>query len=189
MNDQHLLEKIRTGDTGWIELAYKQHRKTFIAWVGKLLKIDDETAADLFQSALLTLYENVQSGQLKELTSSLQTYLFAIGKNKGYEYLAKKAKEQRLSVYEFSLAYTQGNTEEQEIAYAETSQHLLRVVDTLGEPCLPLLRLFYYEKKSWEQISSMLGYKTVNSAKTMKYKCMQKIKEIMHTTKTGLAHG
>lgn len=189
MSNSSLLDRIKNGDSSWIELAYKDYRQSFVGWIRKLLKVDDETAADLFQSALLTLYENVQGGQLKELTSSVQTYLFAIGKNKGYEYLAKKNRQQKLSVYEFSLVYTEGSSYEQEMAYEHSTNQLMRVVERLGEPCMPLLRLFYYERKSWEQISGLLGYKTINSAKNMKYKCMQKIKEIMHTTKTDLAHG
>jgi len=53
------------------------------------------------------------------------------------------------------------------------------VVDSMGEPCEPLLRNFYWEKKSWAIIAKELVYSGADSAKTQKNKCMGKLKKIV----------
>ncbi len=179
MTERSILDKIKQGDDAWIREAYREYRQAFARWIRKQFLVPEEVAADLFQSALLTLCENVKSGRLTELTSSLQTYLFAIGKNKAFEYLKQQARHQNISVYDFSLLYYDSGDADMARENQNLLTQMLDVVSRLGQPCLPLLHLFYYENKSWEEISGMLGYKTVNSAKNMKYKCMQKIKEMM----------
>jgi RNA polymerase sigma factor (sigma-70 family) len=188
MTERSILDKIKQGDDAWIREAYREYRQGFARWIRKQFLVPEEVAADLFQSALLTLCENVKSGRLTELTSSLQTYLFAIGKNKAHEYLKQQQRQQNISVYDFSLLYNEADEGGQTSESQSLMTHLLDVVSRLGQPCLPLLHLFYYENKSWEEISGMLGYKTVNSAKNMKYKCMQKIKEMMAAVSLTQAH-
>ena len=51
-----------------------------------------------------------------------------------------------------------------------------KAVYKMGEPCSPLLLSFYWDKLSWENIAVLLHYKDANSAKTQKYKCIQKLK-------------
>jgi RNA polymerase sigma-70 factor (ECF subfamily) len=188
MTERSILNKIKQGDDAWIREAYREYRQGFTRWIRKQFLVPEEVAADLFQSALLTLCENVKSGRLTELTSSLQTYLFAIGKNKAHEYLKQQQRQQNISVYDFSLLYNEADEGGQTSESQSLMTQLLDVVSRLGQPCLPLLHLFYYENKSWEEISGMLGYKTVNSAKNMKYKCMQKIKEMMAAVSLTQAH-
>ena len=53
------------------------------------------------------------------------------------------------------------------------------VVDKMGKPCAPLLKLFYWEKKSWTDIAQELPYSGADSAKTQKNKCMGKLKVLV----------
>ncbi len=62
-----------------------------------------------------------------------------------------------------------GRESEQEVA-------VRKAVYAMGEPCAPLLLLFYWDKLTWEDIALQLHYKDANSAKSQKYKCIQKLK-------------
>ena len=53
------------------------------------------------------------------------------------------------------------------------------VVNNMGKPCAPLLKLFYWGKKSWTDIANILPYSGADSAKTQKNKCMGKLKALV----------
>jgi RNA polymerase sigma-70 factor (ECF subfamily) len=48
----------------------------------------------------------------------------------------------------------------------------------LGQPCQQLVELFYYEKKSMEEISARLNYKNADTAKNQKCKCMARLRSL-----------
>ena len=47
----------------------------------------------------------------------------------------------------------------------------------LGEPCSELIKDFYINKLSMEQIAEKFGYTNADNAKTQKYKCLQRLKK------------
>jgi DNA-directed RNA polymerase specialized sigma subunit len=47
----------------------------------------------------------------------------------------------------------------------------------LGDTCKRLLQLFYFEHKSWDLITEIMGYSTAASARNQKYKCDEKIRK------------
>jgi len=49
----------------------------------------------------------------------------------------------------------------------------------LGDPCRSLLDLFYYKKKSMEEIAVELNYKNAETAKNQKYKCMERLRKMV----------
>jgi len=48
----------------------------------------------------------------------------------------------------------------------------------LGDACQQILRLFYFMKKSMEEITGIMGYKNADTVKNQKYKCMQRLKKV-----------
>jgi DNA-directed RNA polymerase specialized sigma24 family protein len=65
--------------------------------------------------------------------------------------------------------------EEKEEVYAMLESAL----QELGEPCKTLLTLSYYKNYSTDEIASALNYKSTDSAKTQKYKCLVRLKKIV----------
>jgi len=54
-----------------------------------------------------------------------------------------------------------------------------KAIETLGGPCKQLLESFYYQKLSWGEIASLIGYSTPASARNQKYKCLERIRSIV----------
>src|SRR5690554_6753794 len=79
--ENNLIEQIRAGDKKEIEHIYNQHREEFLAYADRF-SIQTDEAVDIYQDSIIVLYENIMSQKLTSLTSSLKTYLFAIGKYK-----------------------------------------------------------------------------------------------------------
>ena len=80
-SDEKLLDKF----------AKVQRNKT-IAYLKKQFSLPSDDCEDIFQEAFITLYNNIQEGKLKELTSSISTYFMAICKNKTLELLRNRGK-------------------------------------------------------------------------------------------------
>ena len=158
-----------------IEL-YKRHRKEFIGWVWQQFKMDPDDAADVFQDSIIILRRNIVSGKLSELTSSLKTYLFAIGKNTALSKLKSNTKwytnPDLINNQQDGQALVTGQLE-----LSERQQWIKKLMGSLGEPCLSILRLFYYRSFSMEAIARELGYKNENVVKSQKLRCIKALKE------------
>lgn len=176
MNENSLIEKIKNGDMAILANIYSENRVEFILWVKKSFQCDDESAVDIYQASMLSLYENIISGKLVDLSSSLKTYLFAIGKNKTRELQRLNSKELK-----FRELYNTPDelTDEEDInPYEEKLSSLAHALSTLGNPCKKLLDLFYFHKHGLEEISKKMGYKNAETTKNLKYKCIVRLRKI-----------
>jgi RNA polymerase sigma factor (sigma-70 family) len=168
-----LIEKLRSDGQEELNRIYKGHREEFIFWINKSYQVPIDDAKDIYQFSILKLYENVLSGQLTTLNSSLKTYLFAIGKNKALEYHRAMAKRVNPA---FDL-YLEIDSEDSRLK-EEQLQSIEKGLQELGEPCSTLLTLYYYQRQTMETITQTLGYKNANTAKNQKYKCLQRLKKL-----------
>jgi RNA polymerase sigma-70 factor (ECF subfamily) len=175
MNNNEVLERIKTGDKRALEEVYIKYRPEFIGWMTSTYKVSESDAKDLYQQSVLILYENIVNGKLIEMSSNFKTYLYAVGKNKFSE--LKRQWERNTAEVNDNLPDHFGNNDEDDknsILLLISEKALL----LLGNPCKELLELYYYHKKSMNEIADMLGYKNEGSAKNQKYKCLLRLKDI-----------
>lgn len=133
----------------------------------------EEEAQDIFQEAMVVLYEKVNEGNF-ELTSTLKTWIYAVCRNKWLKQLEKKKKNYRFTDFENFDETIAANEEEETNVHALLRESLSR----LGTGCRKLLLLFYYFRKSMDEIATELNYTNADNAKSQKYKCIQKLKTI-----------
>ena len=128
-----------------------------------------EDAEDIFQDALLILYKKAKTGEFV-LSSSIKTYIVAVAKNLWYAELRRKGKE----------VITEDFNEPIEEPMIEQEQHFKRAemaFNLLGEKCKQLLILFYFRKKSMQEVARTLEFSNEKVAKNQKYRCLEKAKE------------
>ncbi|MEZ5008858.1 MAG: hypothetical protein R2753_11965 [Chitinophagales bacterium] len=71
---QNILEKLKKGDSYSSTLFIEKMK--FVGWAAKQFNADDEMATEIYQDAVVTLYENIHSGKLTDMTLVLSpTYL------------------------------------------------------------------------------------------------------------------
>ncbi|GGZ33225.1 hypothetical protein GCM10007049_28590 [Echinicola pacifica] len=177
MTDHEILIHIRAGDQQVLEKVYVQHREPFISWLKKQYNCSKEEGQEIYQVTFYIFYENVLTGKLQYLTSSIKTYLFGIGKYKILEHIRVESKK----AYEIREEYFQME-EEQTFPDLDQENMIISALRTLGDPCKKLLELVYYENRSMEDIAHALNYKNPDTAKNQKYKCMQRLKKLVMTT-------
>ncbi len=174
MFDQKVIAQIRNGDERKLAEIYQAYRNDFIYWAVRNYSLAEEVARDVYQVAVVILYENIRSGKLTSLQSSVKTYLFGIGKNKIMEELAAQKKVQHIQENFRFEPLPEDSKEEKEEVFKSLETALIE----LGEPCRTVLEMYYYKNYGIEEIASALNYKGTDSAKTQKYKCLMRLKKI-----------
>ena len=52
-------------------------------------------------------------------------------------------------------------------------------MEQLGETCRKVLMYYYFDEMSMQEIADKLGFANTDTAKTKKYKCKQKLDELV----------
>lgn len=171
--DSELLEPIRRNDKAAIEKFYMLYREEFIRWLKRQYRSNYETSVEIYQQAFVICYENILDGTLNVLTSSLKTYLFAVGRNKMNEML--RSKSRNLAVMPGYLPDPEPDDNPYE---SPDIRQVSRNLQQLGNPCRDLLTAFYYHHKSLIDIALEMDYKNADTAKNMKYKCLERLRKL-----------
>ena len=185
-SDAQLLQGIAAGTRQVTAQVYKQHYPTVMHWINGAGG-NDADAADIFQEAMVVLFEKARNEDFR-LSCRIGTYLFAICKHLWYKKLEQRKRmpgampEHAVGDDGFDAAYEDDIKvhEEREEHYAQLDVAL----DAIGEPCRSLLKAFYHQDKSMQEIAADFGYTNPDNAKTQKYKCLMRLKKIFFSTRS-----
>lgn len=174
-----ILVELRNGSDKLLREIYLDNRDKFLNFARRYQLSEDENI-DVYQDAYVIFYDNVLSGKLSELKSSVSTYLFSIGKYLIFDRMRKNKKtvgsqfpmevvgEPDVSLEELSLGGQELSTEQ---------KLLQKYFVTLGPQCKELLNLFYYRGFTVQEIVESGGYNNENVVKAAKSRCMKTLKE------------
>lgn len=139
----------------------------------------EEDAKDAFQESVWVLYQNCQKPDF-QLSASIKTYLSAVSMNQWRK--KKRNTKKEISKDSFpESADQQGFTQETIEQEAEMELLAEKILEGLGDSCSKILKAYYYLKLSMREIAESLGYSSENSAKTQKYKCLERAKNLAKT--------
>lgn len=137
---------------------------------------DEHDAKDIYQEAIIILYNNVKSGSF-ELRSKLKTYIYSICRRlwlKRLNQISKYGGNVRDFEDHIFIDDDISEQEGREMAFTKMEKAL----NTLGEPCKTIIEDFYMHSKSMQDISEKFGYTNTDNAKNQKYKCLQRLKKL-----------
>jgi len=131
-----------------------------------------EDAQDVFQDALVVLYEQAVAGTLV-LTASASTYLVGVSRHLWQHELRRRARlpHEPLPDDPGPLLADAPAAEE------PASFAVLDYVQQLGDKCRAVLLAFYYFQQPLTQIAAAHGYRSVRSATVQKFKCLERLRE------------
>ncbi|MES2731393.1 MAG: sigma-70 family RNA polymerase sigma factor [Bacteroidota bacterium] len=183
----HLLS-FKNGNSRALDEFYLKHRREFLKWAEKIFGIDSAEALDVYQDAILILYENIHRGKLYQLDASLKTYFFGICKNLILKKLARSRSEKK----RWEVVIKEGD---QAIApdYDKVTDHeemrldaVVSALNGLSERNQSILKLYYYNKLSLKDIAEQLGYESVDVVKNQKVRCMKYLKKLLSDEFAGI---
>lgn len=166
---------LKKDDEKTIRDLYNEYRPGFLLFSNRY-GLDKNQVLDIYQDAIIALCENAQKGHLDELTSSIKTYLFSIGK---YMIFAQMRKKKRID--EFANIE---DFEGQWVDYSEERENkdiqlLRKSLSKLGGKCQEILKLFYYKEYNLDEITQLMKYENKNVAKSQKSRCIKQLKDII----------
>lgn len=175
INEKPLLEGLACSDKKAVETIYRENYNMI---QGLVINNNGsaEDAKDIFQEAMIVLYEKVRSGNF-ELNCQIKTYVYSVCRRLWLKRL------QQLNHYSLGVENLEAVIDvEEEIERHEKRnaefEIMERAISHLGEPCKSLLEAYYLQKKSMQEIAINFGYTNADNAKTQKYKCLIRLKKI-----------
>jgi len=173
-NEQLLLKGLALNDKKAVETIYKDNYNMVQALIiSNNGNVDD--AKDIFQEAMIVLYEKVQSGSF-ELNCQINTFVYSVSRRL---WLKRLMQQNRYTLSEDGLDTVQieDELEEHEKRNADFAR-MEKAMSGLGEPCKSLLEAYYLQKKSMQEIAAEFGYTNPDNAKNQKYKCLMRLKKL-----------
>lgn len=174
-NEKALLQGLARSDKKAIEIIYRENYNMVQSLILNNSGSTDD-AKDIFQEAMIVLYEKVRSGTF-ELNCLIKTYVYSVSRRLWLKRL------QQMNRYVPAIENLQDTVSvEEDVEENEriNSEFLAmeKAIGSLGEPCKSLLEAYYLEKKSMQEIASFFGYTNADNAKNQKYKCLVRLKKI-----------
>lgn len=173
-------------DTRLLDKFAKAQKDKSIAYLKKQFNLSSDDCEDIFQEAFITLYENIQKGKLKELTSSLATYFMGICRNKTLELLRDKERYVAMP-FEVNTGSQSTFLDEQvdKILMLESDNQSIQdkkeaivrnIVRDLPSPCDELLWGYYRDGFSMKKLADRFNYASENAVKVTKHRCCEKFR-------------
>lgn len=177
--DLLLLKGLAKNDKRSVEEIYKQNFNLIQALIINNSGSTDD-AKDIFQEAMVVLYEKTRSGSF-ELNCQIKTYLYSVAKRL---WLKRLQQSNRYVSNDFENDENEISVDDDMVDHEEKDKEfkmMHEAIGNLGEPCKSLLIAFYFNKKNMQEIAENFGYTNAENAKTQKYKCLMRLKKIFFT--------
>lgn len=157
-------------------LLYESNRRPVFAYVTRNSGTEDD-GEDMLQESLVVLWERVRSGQF-EYTAKLSTFIYGIVKNIWSRRLARKRMETPTELD--PERHSDGALSPlEDLMECEEAELVRTALERIGERCKQLLKLFYWEELSMEEIAVQMGFANSDSAKAKKYQCKKALETVL----------
>ena len=176
--EKEVLKGLANNDKKAVETIYQENFNTIQTLIINNNGSSDD-AKDIFQEAIIVLYEKVRSGAF-ELNCQIKTFLYSVSRRLWLKRLQQQNRysspgdsmENVVPVEEDLEAHEQRNAE---------FEMMEKAINNLGEPCKSLLEAYYIQKQNMQVIAASFGYTNADNAKNQKYKCLMRLKKIFFT--------
>ena len=186
-NEKALLQGLARSDKKAIEVIYRENYNMVQSLIINNSG-SSEDAKDIFQEAMIVLYEKVRSGTF-ELNCLIKTYVYSVSRRLWLKRLQQMNRYVPATENLQDTVPVEEDVEENERIDSEF-QAMEKAINSLGEPCKSLLEAYYLEKKSMQEIALFFGYTNAENAKNQKYKCLVRLKKIFFAQyKNGNGNG
>jgi RNA polymerase sigma factor (sigma-70 family) len=174
-DEQALLEGLAASEKKAVETIYQGNFnmvQTLI--INNNGSADD--AKDIFQEAMIVLYEKVRSGTF-ELNCQIKTFVYSVSRRLWLKRLQQQNRYSAPGDNMENVVAVEEDLEEHEQRNTEFDM-MEKAINNLGEPCKSLLEAYYLQKQNMQVIAANFGYTNADNAKNQKYKCLMRLKKI-----------
>jgi RNA polymerase sigma factor (sigma-70 family) len=164
-------------DFSFFEEVYLLYKKEFILFAAKNFSVAEEEADDVFQEAVIALYENIRDGKILSFESTVKTYIFSIAKYKILNIIEKKRHHGNFCSYEMiNGKKSETNLMDQENEEEHLKKQAKVFMEMLAGEEKKLIEDFYLHEKSIKEIADELGI-TEGTARKRKHDILKRLSE------------
>ena len=174
-NERALLEGLAASEKKAVETIYRENYNMVQSLIINNNGSADE-AKDIFQEAMIVLYEKVRSGTF-ELNCQIKTYVYSVSRRLWLKRLQQLNRFSSTVEELEAVVPVEEEIEEHEKRNSEFEM-MDKAISSLGEPCKSLLEAYYLQKQNMQIIAANFGYTNADNAKNQKYKCLMRLKKI-----------
>lgn len=179
--DEELVTSLKSGDDRLLKKFYLDTRPEFIEWARKKFSLGEVQAKDVYQDAVIIIYENIQLGKLDELKKGLKSFLYIVGRN---IILNQDKKKNVIKNHEGKVSeHYQHIAESRE---KEAPPAIKNLISNMSEPCKSILIHYYYDNLPLKEIAHIMNYKNMTVAKNQKQRCFKRLKQEIEKIKNQL---
>jgi len=178
MTDQDYIIAIRNNDQKAITKMYAKFRSSTLGYLRKHTSLSSDDISDIYQEAMI-LVVNKASSPTFLLTSALSTFIISVSDNMAKNRTRKNSRAISLDDDKSHIHNLSNDETNQHDAIEQQEQYrtLRHIISDMGEPCQSLLKAFYWEELSYEEIAKKLpNYSTADSARNNKSRCVTKLR-------------
>lgn len=172
----NLKRQLKTGNGEQLKSIFES---TASYCINKLIlkhKCGQEDAEDIYTDAILNLRDKIINDKIDSLVD-LRGYLYATCKNMLLVKL-KRAKRFNNSLENFYNGHTVNILQDDDVSYKDGIIKLaMDALSTLPVKCRELLKAFYFDQLSMEEMADKFKFSSANVAKVSKSRCLQKLVE------------
>ncbi|NND62134.1 MAG: sigma-70 family RNA polymerase sigma factor [Flavobacteriaceae bacterium] len=174
-----LVQSIKKNDPVVLKKLYQEN---YFKVEGFILKNSGSKpqAKDIYQEAFMAMYQNIKADKFTpQNETALQGYLYRIAKNKWTDFLRSSEFKKTTALESFAQVSDEIDEGiiEDEMAKNSQLEAAMNAFKKLGEECKHLLEVFYFQKKSMNEIALLYNIGEA-SARNKKYRCIQKLKSL-----------
>ncbi|MCH7409791.1 sigma-70 family RNA polymerase sigma factor [Belliella sp. DSM 111904] len=175
MIDPQIISNLQSDNDFFYKMFYLEHREDFVRYIMKI-GLNKEEAIVVFHESLLVLRKKAKANSLKDVSVSLKTFFYAIGKYKAYDLIKIQKKE--ILVFQEEIMDPKIPLIEDE-DQSELIQTIKIKFQELGKSCRKLLTSFYLEGLSIKEITESENYENENTVRAQKSRCLKQLKTLI----------
>jgi len=179
LNTNKIILKLRSTNDQIVDQAFTFLYREYFPVIRSFIKNNNGTeddAADIFQDALIVLYDKVRDENFV-LTCAIKTYIYSICKNLWLKRLKKK-KKTLLKSEGFETINLDPNMDEI-LENREDVNLVATLLNKIGGDAKRLLIYFYFDGLKTEEVTLKMGYANDQVTRNKKSKCIKKLREMI----------
>jgi RNA polymerase sigma factor (sigma-70 family) len=179
--DLKIIESIRAGSNDRV-LAYLYDKP--LQKIRKYILNNNgsrEDASDIFQDAVVILFNQVKKGKYDE-RYEVDGFLYSVARNL---WIDRMRREKKIVTKDFIHETDPSDFSDhlKDLIVKEKSAALRVVFERLDDKCKKILLYVIYEKLNMKEISEKMGYSNENVAKSNHYRCKQYLSKMVKEDK------
>ncbi len=180
--DEELVSKVREGGKAFEDISMYMFNefKGFLPKIKEKLNLPQQQIQDAYADALVKLIRKLRDGSFRG-ESKVSSYFYTIFYNTSVDVSRKNASNKNKQTLEL-LEHDARETDLLKlIDNKDEANQVIAVMKTMGDMCQRILMDWGYYGYSMNEIATRSDLSNAESARSMKYKCLKKLRELLNT--------